>query len=421
MIPPEEKAAKTGDVSALEEEVKKREELLKKRMEDLRKREDDLKNRGEERRRETDVREREVGRRRADMMRADDMRRSEGDLGAGDPGDIIFIGVDFGTSRFSVSTSTGIKRMSPSVVGWPKDDVAREFLRRDVVFGEEALKNRLALDIHYPLEKGMLAADDVGKGIEAARELFAHMINPIKEPGKKTFCVVGVPIQASTTSKQAMVEVARGIVDAVMIASEPFLVAYSTNKLNNSLIVDMGAGGTDMCRVHGTIPTESDQKFIPMGGNYIDDQLLKLVQGRFKNAQVTKEMARKWKETSGTLIPPKHPITVQFPINGVPTTSEITEELVEACRSIVSDISIGIKSLIATYDPEFQDTLRRNVVLSGGGGQLTGLGRILEEELEDIRVGPISIVPDPLYCGADGALKLCRDTPRKYWEELMLM
>ena len=31
-----------------------------------------------------------------------------------------------------------------TVIGTPKDPIARNFLKRDVLFGEEALKNRLA-------------------------------------------------------------------------------------------------------------------------------------------------------------------------------------------------------------------------------------------------------------------------------------
>jgi rod shape-determining protein MreB len=228
-----------------------------------------------------------------------------------------------------------------------------------------------------------------------------------------------VPAKASVENKQALMEISKEIVDAVMITSEPFMVAYGANKLNNVLIVDIGAGTIDLCRVHGTVPTEEDQRTIPYGGDSIDDKLMDLVSKKHKGAQVTKEMVKRWKEKWGTVIPPKRPINAEFPVDGVPSIIDITAEFVEACRSIIPDIAMNIKDLIATFDPEFQDELRRNVILSGGGSQLTGLCRALEDELEDIGVGPITVVPDPLYCGANGALKLAIDTPRKYWEELM--
>jgi len=47
-----------------------------------------------------------------------------------------------------------------------------------------------------------------------------------------------------------------------MVVSEPFAVAYGMNLLNNALVIDIGAGTTDFCIMHGTIPSEEDQKTI---------------------------------------------------------------------------------------------------------------------------------------------------------------
>jgi len=386
-----------------EEEIKRREEELKEREEELK-------------RKESQIKQKEM-RRRVEPARIEEVRRTE----TKNTENITYIGIDFGASRFALSTSDGIKRMIPTVVGWPKDEVAREYLRKDVIFGEDALKNRLALDIHYPMEKGVIEEDETGRGVDAAREIFDYMITALKEANKKTFCVIGVPAQASVSNKQTLVEVTKGIADAVMITSEPFMVAYGANRLNNALIVDIGAGTIDLCRVHGTMPTEDDHRTIAKGGNYIDEQILRLVTEKYKGAQVTKVMAKRWKERYGTVLTPKRPINVEFPIGGVPSLADITPQLVEACKSIAGDIALGIKELISTFDPEFQDEMRKNVFLSGGGSQLIGLYRVLEDELEDIGVSPITVVPDPLYCGANGALKLARDTPVSYWEELMLM
>ena len=71
-------------------------------------------------------------------------------------GDILYLGVDLGTANCSVATSTDITRTVPSVVGWPKDLVAYKFLQKSIVFGEESIRNRMALDLFYPLEKGVL-------------------------------------------------------------------------------------------------------------------------------------------------------------------------------------------------------------------------------------------------------------------------
>lgn len=377
---------------------------------EIKAKEDELRRREEELRR----REAEFLRRRAEVGAKVETRGYVA-------GDALYIGIDFGTSRMALIASNGVRKSIPTVVGWPKDDVAREFLRKDIVFGEEALRNRLALDLHYPLETGIFTEAGEGKGIDAARELLNYLLTPIKEPGLKTFCVIGVPAQASVQNKQALIDITQGLIDGVMVVPVSFMVAYGLHRLNNVMIVDLAAGTTNLCRVHGTLPTEEDQKIIPIGGNYIDEQLAKLITARYKGAQVTKEMAKRWKEQFGTVIAGKRTINVQFPVSGIPSVYDITAEMVEACRSIVPEIAVGIKELIMSYDPEFQDELRRNVILAGGGAQLPGLGRALEEELEDINVGPVAIAPDPLFCSAEGALRLARDTPKEYWEQLMTL
>ena len=39
-----------------------------------------------------------------------------------------------------------------------------------------------------------------------------------------------------------------------MIISEPFAVAYALDMIEHTLVIDIGAGTADLCRVYGTIP-----------------------------------------------------------------------------------------------------------------------------------------------------------------------
>ena len=51
----------------------------------------------------------------------------------------------------------------------------------------------------------------------------------------------------------------KDLVDAVMVVSEPFLVAYGLGLYENAVIVDIGAGILDLFRMLGTIPSEEEQ------------------------------------------------------------------------------------------------------------------------------------------------------------------
>ena len=95
---------------------------------------------------------------------------------------VLYIGMDLGTSRTSVSASNGVRETVFSVVGYPKDVVSHKLLKKDVLFGKEAIEKRLSLRMYKPLEKGVLkytgdaAKDGEAKAnLKAAQDLIAKL------------------------------------------------------------------------------------------------------------------------------------------------------------------------------------------------------------------------------------------------------
>ena len=80
-------------------------------------------------------------------------------------GNRLYLGIDLGTSRSAVCGSNGQRSWVSSYVGWPKDFVARKALGAPVLFGEQATKSRLSLNLHRPLEHGVIK--EGGKDEEA--------------------------------------------------------------------------------------------------------------------------------------------------------------------------------------------------------------------------------------------------------------
>jgi rod shape-determining protein MreB len=72
-----------------------------------------------------------------------------------------------------------------SFVGWPADLVARKVLQSDLLIGREALDNRTMLDLHRPLERGVLK-EGSQKDVEAARELLRHLLSLVNPKNSKT-------------------------------------------------------------------------------------------------------------------------------------------------------------------------------------------------------------------------------------------
>ncbi|MHC4728882.1 MAG: hypothetical protein ACYS17_16820, partial [Planctomycetota bacterium] len=76
--------------------------------------------------------------------------------------DALFVGVDLGTCRASISASNGIREVVPTYVGYPKDNISEELLGTEPLFGDTALKHRLSVDLIRPLAHGVI--QDTGKG-----------------------------------------------------------------------------------------------------------------------------------------------------------------------------------------------------------------------------------------------------------------
>ena len=334
---------------------------------------------------------------------------------------VLYLGIDLGTSRTSVSASNGVRETLSSYVGYPKDVVARKLLQRDVLYGDDAVEKRLSLDFYRPLEHGVIKdGEDADSNLKAAQDLLQEIIRRARpRKDELVYAVIGAPAQASIKNKGAIIDAAREAVDSVMLCSEPFSVAYGLDMLDDVLVIDIGAGTTDLCRMHGTMPEESDQITINYAGDYIDEQLSDLLKKTCEGAQFTIQMVKSIKERHASVADEMERVLVNLPVKGKPTEFDITEQMREACRSICPPIVEGLGELIATFDPEFQEKLKNRVLLAGGGSQIKGLDTAIEREMhERLGGGKVIRAEEPMYGGANGALKIAHDMPAEYWEKL---
>jgi rod shape-determining protein MreB len=338
---------------------------------------------------------------------------------------VLYLGIDLGTSRTSVTASNGERVTVASYVGYPKDVVSRKLLKKDVLFGSEALEKRLSLNLYRPLAKGVLkfsedGSEDYDGNCKAAVDLIREIIRRAKpRKDELVYAVIGVPAEASIKNREAILDAARESVDSVMLCSEPFSVAYGLDMLDDVLVIDIGAGTTDLCRMHGTMPEEADQVTLNFAGDTIDEELARLLRENFPEAQFSIEMVKSIKERYASVGELLDATIVTLPVNGKPTDFDITNELRAACQTIIRPIVEGLGKLIGTFDPEFQDRLKNRVLLAGGGSQIKGLDKAIQSEMHNLLGGGTVIrIEEPMYGGANGALKIAHDMPGEYWERL---
>ena len=341
---------------------------------------------------------------------------------------ITFIGMDLGTFKTSVASANGRREVLPSAVGWPKDHVARGMLGRDVIFGEEVWKQRLALNVCRPFQKGALkyidqsdaglSAEELDRCREAAQLLVKHAVERTAPEEGAIYGVIGAPSRATIMNKQVIMEAAKDTFGAVMVVAEPFTIAYGMNRLTNTVVIDIGAGTIDICPMYGTYPKDEDQITLPLGGDAVDEEFHRLVEDAYPNVQLSLNMAREIKEKFGFVHDMDEQALVTLPVEGQPTQIDVAEQLKAACNSIVPSIVEAMCELISKFDPEFQQALLSNVLLGGGGSQLKGLDRLIEDALQSYGTVNVTKVYDSVFAGATGALKMAMGMPVDYWQQL---
>ncbi len=330
----------------------------------------------------------------------------------------LFLGIDLGTSRTKVMSSRGTKEVVSSVVGYPKDIIGVKLLNQSSIVGDDALEKKSYLNLHFPLEDGVLK-EASEKDTQAARELLQHVIalsNP--QPGDRVCGIIGVPAWASRSNKNQLLRIADDLMDFSMVVSEPFMVAYGLNKLTNSIIIDIGAGTIDICAMKGTIPGAEEQISLLKAGNHIDEFLATAISEAYPGVQITKQLAQKIKDKYGYVGQPPQDIVVNLRSEGKPRPHEITKEVGEACGTIISDIIENIQQLITIFDPEDQEEAVSNIILSGGGSRLVGLDELLTASLREYGQVNIVKVSDAIFSGCAGALKMATELPVDYWNQV---
>ena len=332
---------------------------------------------------------------------------------------IFYIGIDLGTSQSSIVTSTGKRITTKTCVGYPKDVISQKRLNKEYLLGEEALENRLSVDLVWPLAEGVIRDDKTSK--EATQLIIKNLIDiTLEERGKndKIYGAIGVPSKASIRNKKALIKLTEDFIDKILIVTEPFAVAYGYDRFDECLIVDIGAGTTDLCRMYGSVPNAEDQRTLTEAGNFLDNELMTAILAKYPDVQLTPKIVKSIKEKHGFVSDISDPVIVTLNEKGQPGSYDITEILHKSCLKLSDAIGQAVQSLVADFDPDFQELLRNNIIVAGGGSRLVGIDKAIEKSLENYGGGKATCIQDVEFCGANGCLKMSQEMPETYWDKI---
>jgi rod shape-determining protein MreB len=339
------------------------------------------------------------------------------------------IGFDLGTNT-SVVQADGVKLKTDlvhTVVGYARPGVLPGVLpdNRTVFFGDEALEYRRYLDLKWPLEQGIV------RDIPSARDFigFVRSLLPA-EDGAEVWCVVGAPARTSEGDLENLRMALGRAFARFLIVPEPFLAALGIrdesrlkdpnylDPVKHSLVVDIGAGTTDLCVLQGFYPTEKDTACFPKAGNDIDALLRELIERRFPDVRLHNVSITRLKEENSYVGTPDKKIELRLYIHGRERVLDVTELVGQACSILIDDIVRGVLDLSKRCDQEIADRVLSNIILTGGGSQIRNLAETIEARLKSygLATARVQRAENYKHLVAQGALKVAKMARDDQWQ-----
>lgn len=344
----------------------------------------------------------------------------------------IKIGFDLGTNTSVICAEDGGKEMKLkndvvfSVVGYAKANVLPGVLpgNKRVFYGQEAIDHRRYLDLHWPLEKGVV------HDLDSARDFMAYIRACVDVDKRDIWACVGSPARTEGGDLEMMRDAMGANFQRFLIVPEPFLAALGIREdervadpdyldpVKHSMIVDIGAGTTDLCNLQGFYPTPNDQICVTKAGNDVDMKLRELIERKYPDAKLHNVSVTSLKEANSYVGTAKKPIQMTLLIHGKSRTLDVTELVGQACEIFVPDIVTGITELAKKCDQEIADKILANIILTGGGSQIAGIAEMVEKKVRErgVEVARVRRAANHKKLVAMGALKVAHMAREDQWQ-----
>ena len=301
----------------------------------------------------------------------------------------VDLAIDLGTANTLVAIpGEGIVINEPSVVAIEKST------HRVLAVGTEA-KNMInhtpdAFSAEHPLKDGVIADYDV---TEAMLSAFIDRAISRKYPWQaKPRIVICIPCGATSVEKRAVFEAAiqAGARQAYLV-EEPMAAAMGADlpvtEPIGSMVVDIGGGTTEVAVISlGGIVTSSSLR---LAGNRMDEAVANYLRDLL-GIKIGERTAEYIKIAIGSILPFEDGRERDLLISGQDMFTEQpkevsvqSEDVRRALQAPVEEMVFHIKETFKKTNPDLaSDIIKNGILLTGGGGLLSGLDRYLSYRLE---------------------------------------
>ena len=297
------------------------------------------------------------------------------------------MGIDLGTANTLIYIKDqGIVLNEPTVIA--VDNRNGNVVATGTPAKEMIGKAPAVLSVVRPLKDGVIS--DFDMTAEMLKQFISKAVN---EKKLSLRVVVGVPSGVTEVEKRAVEEVVRQMgAKEVFILDEPMAAAIGAgldvDSSSASMVADIGGGTSDIAIVAlGGIVTSTSLRY---AGDKFNEAVLQYMRKKY-GILIGEKTAEKLKievgcamidkdENGNPIIETTH-ASGRDAVSGLPKTIEVTnQDMEEALSESMEMIVDAIKGTIEKAPPEVAaDIANHGMVLSGGGGLIKNLDRLIEQ------------------------------------------
>ncbi|MFA6391381.1 MAG: rod shape-determining protein [Patescibacteria group bacterium] len=290
------------------------------------------------------------------------------------------IGIDLGTANTLVYVpKRGIVINEPSVVAISISD------KRVLAVGNEAneMLGRTPDSIvaSRPLKDGVIA------DYKTTESMLRYFVNKALG-GVRMFrpeVMIAVPAGITSTERRAVIDATlQAGAKAAYIIKEPIAAAIGSNipigSASGHMIIDIGGGTSEVAVISlGGMVTNTSAR---IGGNRFDYAIQEYIRKKY-NLAIGEKTAELLKINIGSALPLSDKLTSDIRgrdmVTGLPRTITATsDDVTEAIQDELRGIVLAVKDVLQDTPPELAaDIIDRGIVISGGGGLLRNIDKLL--------------------------------------------
>jgi rod shape-determining protein MreB and related proteins len=326
----------------------------------------------------------------------------------------VDLGIDLGTVNTLIcTTGQGIVLREPSVVAIDQSYTPPQVLEVGAAARDMIGRTPGNIKAVRPLRDGVIA--DFEWAEVMLKQFIERVVGTPKLFGPRpNRVVIGLPSVVTDVEKRAVGDAAAEASGAryIHLIDEPMAAAIGAglpvDKPTGSMIVDIGGGTTEIAvlSLNGTVVTRS----IRTAGDELNEAIQAFLKHDF-NLSIGERTAESIKLRLGSMAQAHDEDTMTVRglnlENGLPNNVTVHAHAIKECmRPTLLLMVAAVRETLESTPPELAaDIYERGITLAGGGALLSGLDRLIAEQVDV----PVHIANDPLSCVVLGTEKVLTD------------